>query len=586
MTTATLNTPEAEGTLKLSIGGFSSKGIKYQNQDAFTADNSITGGALEYKGIAACIADGVSCSDNAQHASQTSVSQFIQDYYSTSDSWSVKESGAKVLMGLNSWLHHHGLQASATNSDGWVTTFSAAVFKSTSAHLFHVGDSRIYCVRDNKLNQLTRDHCHKAGRGKTYLSRALGMDTHLEVDYLQHEIDLGDIYLFTSDGVHEWVSEADIVRLLSMMGQSLDVKAESIVNRALANGSDDNASCMLARVDSLPPSDMNELTRELADLTIPPVLAVGNTIDDLEILKIIYSGTRSHVYLVEEHKEGRKFLLKAPSLNFAEDSQQLEGFIREQWVGQRISHPNVMRIFPRPSASPFLYHLCEPIEGTTLRQWMNDHPAPDLDVVRDIAAGIIRSIRAFQRMGMVHRDIKPENIMITPSGKVVLIDFGTVQVDGLGEVASTTVEQVPVGAVEYIAPEYFLGSKGGHCSDIYSLGVVVYEMLTSSLPYQISARQLQDPRRYRNWAYQSATKKRKAIPPWLDLTLKKACHELPSQRYQVMSEFELDLSRANQEAMNVYNNAPILERNPIAFWKSMALLFFLVTIIQTYLLIS
>lgn len=575
---------EPHDALGVSVGGSSSKGIKFENQDAFAVDNNVRGAALEYKGVVACIADGVSCSINARSASQTSVAQFIQDYYSTSDTWSVKESGARVLMSLNSWLHHHSQHTDITVNDGWVTTFSAAIFKSTTAHLLHVGDSRIYCLRNGKLDLLTRDHCHKSRGDKRYLSRALGMDSHLEVDYLQHDLEHHDIYLFSTDGVHDWLAPQEIIRLLAVESLNLEATAQSIVNRALANGSDDNVSCLLIRVDRLPRANIDEITQQLADLTIPPALHVGNTIDNFEVLKLIYSGARSHLYLVEDCNDGQRFMLKAPSLNFEEDRQYLDGFIREQWVGQRLNHPGVMKIYPRPNASRFLYHLCEHIEGITLRQWMSDNPLPDFEIVRDITSGIIRSLRAFQRMGMVHRDIKPENIMINQRHQVVLVDFGTVQVDSLGEITKPLSKQLPVGSINYTAPEYFLGEQGQHYSDIFSLGVIVYEMLTGSLPYKVSAAQTHDPQRYQTWDYQSARQQRSTIPVWLDLTLKKACHISPTIRYQVLSELEKDLTKANTQMMHAFEAAPLLERDPIRFWKMTTLALLTVIIIQYWVL--
>lgn len=571
-------------SLKISVGGFSTKGIKPENQDAFAVNNTESPSVLEYKGMVACLADGVSCSENAQNASQTSVTQFINDYYSTPDSWGVKQSAARVLISLNSWLHHHSHHADASHHDGWVTTFSSAVFKSTTAHIFHVGDSRIYCLRQGHLEQLTRDHCHKHLGTKSFLSRALGMDSHLEVDYLQHGMEVGDIYMFSTDGVHDWISDSDLADHLTSHAEDLEAAAKSLVNKALANGSDDNVSCLLVKVDSLPCADIDEVNRQLTDLTIPPVMDVGNKIDDFEVLKTIYSGTRSHLYLVEQRGSGQRFLLKTPSQNFSEDTIYLEGFIREQWVGQRLNNPGIMKIYPRPSSSPFLYHLCEYIEGITLRQWMHDNPKPDFERVREITSGIVRSIRAFQRMGMVHRDLKPENIMINQRGQVVVIDFGTVQVDSLGEIQTPLDESVPVGSVDYIAPEYLYGEKGQHYSDIFSLGVIVYEMLTGSLPYEVSAAQQQDPQRYQRWRYISARTRRKDIPVWLDLTLEKACQVSPLKRYHVLSEFEMDLSKANQQMMDAHKSAPLLERNPLGFWKMISALLFIIALVEAWLL--
>lgn len=571
--------------LTISVGGYTDKGAKAENQDAFAVNNLSQGAALQYKGIAACIADGVSCSVNAQNASQTSVTQFIQDYYSTPDSWSVKDASARVLTSLNSWLHHHSLINGSHQKDGWVSTFSSIIFKSSTAHIFHVGDSRIYCFRGGKLLQISRDHCHQSGVGKTFLSRALGMDSHLEVDYLQHPLEAGDIYLLSTDGVHDYLQNSKIIQVILQQGQDLEAAAKTLAHSALANNSPDNLSCLLLKVDGLGTASIDEMSHQLRDLTIPPVLKIGNQIDGYTVVKVIYSSSRSHLYLVEDTGSLERFILKAPSINFSDNAQHLDGFIREQWVGQRLNHLGVMKIHPRPSTSPFLYHLCEHIEGQTLRQWMQDNPKPSLEKCRDIAGSIIRAIRAFRRMGMVHRDLKPENIMIRSSDQAVIIDFGTVQVDSLSE-TNCRVEEIPVGSVGYLAPEYLQGKRGQHHSDIFSLGVIVYEMLAAELPYKTPGGLQTSTHAGHNWNYQSLKSKRKDLPLWLDLTLKKACHVSSEQRYQALSEFEADLAKANQEMMAAFEHAPYIERQPLKFWKIVSGLLLIIVLAQALLLLS
>jgi protein phosphatase len=281
-------------------------------------------------------------------------------------------------------------------------------------------------------------------------------------------------------------------------------------------------------------------------------------------------------------------VLKAPSDNFAEDLNYLEGFVREQWVGSRINHKSIMKIYPRvkengQATSPFLYHVCEYVEGITLRQWMYDNPNPSLSLVRDVTAKIIAGLRVFQRQSMVHRDLKPENIMIENDGNIKLIDFGTVQVSGLAEISSPLIEDTLAGAVGYIAPEYLLGQQGVHRSDIFSLGVIVYEMLTGELPFKTPLVQHQQVTNFDQWQYRFAKQIRKDIPVWLDLALQKATQPNISSRYLALSEFLKDLTTPNRMMVNKIESAPLLERNPVGFWKMLSTLLAFLLIIQTYL---
>ena len=199
-------------TLSLRFGGKSVAGIKEVNQDAFAAhlpENS----ELEFKGGAAVIADGVSSCPDSHIASQTSVTSFMQDYFSTPQSWSVRNSVSRVLTALNSWLHKENTQSSREN-DSMLCTFTALVVKSNTLHLFHVGDSRVYLYQDGELEQLTVDHVRKSG-GQNYLARALGGDRHLEVDYSTRALKEGDCLLMTTDGVHEFIPHKLLKEILS-----------------------------------------------------------------------------------------------------------------------------------------------------------------------------------------------------------------------------------------------------------------------------------------------------------------------------------------------------------------------------------
>ncbi len=563
--------------LAVSFGGFSTAGKKAQNQDAFAAKMPVNDQALSYKGAVACIADGVSCSENAQQASQTSVVQFVEDYYSTPDSWKVKKSVGRVINALNAWLFHHG--QNATTHNGLVTTFSGVVFKSQTAYIIHAGDSRVYRYRDGELIQLTRDHSSAQFAGNPVLTRALGMDSRLDVDYQQKKLRKGDIYLFSTDGVHEWLNNKELVDLINAC-DNLEAVAKNIVDAALNRDSDDNVSCLLARIDTLPQSDMEEVHRELDQLVIPPVLDVGNKIDRYKVLRVIHSGARSHLYLVEDQFSKREYVLKAPSENFSEDRQFLESFAREHWVGQRLDHPQIMKVYERQHSSNFLYHLCQPIEGKTLRQWMHDNPAPSVDQVRIIIDSVIRAMRVFQRKGMVHRDLKPENIMLTEQNIAIIIDFGTVQVDSLDELGAHDTEEVPVGSVNYIAPEYLQHNRASALSDLFSLAVITYEMLTGRLPYKPLNYDVQNPSRYTQWDYRSACDCREDIPRWLDLALKKGCSPTVEGRHHALSEFYLDISKPNEKLMTSHHNEPLMQKNPILFWKTLSFILLVICLIE------
>ncbi|KOO10088.1 serine/threonine protein kinase, partial [Vibrio xuii] len=134
--------------------------------------------------------------------------------------------------------------------------------------------------------------------------------------------------------------------------------------------------------------------------------------------RILYEGSRSHVYQVMEEHSGRQLVMKVPSMQYSEDREYLLNFANEYWVGSQLNSDRVMKVFPTPKDSKFIYQRCELVEGTTLRQWMYDNPKPSLQKVRELLGELVKATRVFQRADMVHRDLKPENIMITPAGGV------------------------------------------------------------------------------------------------------------------------------------------------------------------------
>jgi len=550
--------------LSISLGQSSDKGIKDRNEDFYGAylpeDTS-----LDSKGIAVAIADGMGSCANAQEASEHCVKGFLNDYFSTPETWSVKSSGAKVLTAINNWLLSNG---NKDHANGMVTTFSALVLKSTTAHIFHIGDSRIYRFRPNShsgdFELLTTDHRVWISEEKNYLSRAMGIDFHLDIDYKIVDMAVGDLYVMTTDGIHDYLGDAQIKQHLQSAA-SLDVIADKIVQQALDLKSHDNVTCQLIRIESLPNQDANEVFNELTRLPFPPHMGPGMSIDGFDVIEEIYASTTSQLYKVRDKESGELFIMKTPSINFSDDPTYIEQFYMEEWAGKRIDHDSVLKIIEQKRPRNFLYFIMEYIEGITLDQWIIENPQPDIHEVTELTNKIIAGLRAFHRMEMLHRDLKPENIMLTKNNEIKIIDFGSVKIAGIQEV-STPVERLELlGTKNYTAPEYLLGMQGSNRSDIFSLGVLVYQMLTGELPYGDRLTRKLNWRTLNKIKYNSAITHNPMIPLWLDGAIEKAVKTDQRLRYDTFSEFFFDLTHPNATFMK--HSAPLLESNPVLFWK-------------------
>ena len=559
-------------TLRVRIGQHSDKGHKEINQD-FHGACTPEGSALTTKGVALALADGISSSDVSHIASAAAVHALLQDYYCTSDAWSVRRSVQCVLAATNSWLH-----AQARNGPhrfdadrGHVCTLSAMVIKSATAHLFHVGDARIYRVQGKALEQLTQDHRVQLPGGHSHLARAMGFHPQLDIDYRALPLERGDTFVLATDGVHEHVPASFIIQMLQDHAGDLDQAARAIVAEALLRGSPDNLTLQVVRIDALPLQDSSELQRQRAALRLPPVLAPRDTLDGYQIVRELHASHRSHIYLAMAPDSGEQVVLKTPSIDLQSDDDALDRFLLEEWIARRIHSPHVLRAVASTHRREHLFVALEHVQGQTLAQWMIDHPRPALAEVRDIVVQIARGLQAFHRMEMLHQDLRPENIMIDHTGTVKIIDFGAVHVAGLAETAAHGGSAAILGTVQYTAPEYFWGGPGTPQSDLFSLGVITYQMLTGRLPYGTQVAGLRTRAALTRLRYASALHdESRPIPAWIDAVLERAVHPNPLKRQAELSEFVHELHQPGAATL-ARTRQPLAERNPLVFWRATAL---------------
>ena len=551
--------------LKISLAQISEKGPKAENQD--TVGTRIPdGSALSLKGIAVALADGVSSSKAARQASQTAVAGFLTDYYATPDTWRTEQSGIQVIQSLNRYLW--GQSVNNVQGEGYLTTFSALILKGENYFLFHVGDSRIYRFRSNRLEQLTRDHTQKIDKHTTHLSRALGADSVLEIDFQSERMQVGDVFVLTSDGIHDTITHdqfQDCIRSQS----DLDQLARNITELAERSGLDDNISIQVVRIDSLGPSSKDDTVKVLSQLPFPPPLSVGHILDGYQIEKILHESHRSQVYLVK-NEQGRVLVMKTPSPNYDDDPAYIERFVMEAWVGSRIQNPQVVRVVSTDEEQKFLYYLTEFVSGPTLSKLILERGPIDIPDVIEFVETLIKGLRSFHRKDTLHQDLKPENIIVSANGPVI-IDFGSCFVAGVDEACVAFKRDVALGTMSYSAPEYRIGGRIGQFSDQFSLGVIVYEMLTGKLPFGEKYENVNDARLFQALKYIPARTLNPLVPVWMDKAIEKSLSFQSASRYTSLSEFLLDLKRPRPDWLNP-EEVPLYERHPLFVWKSIAAL--------------
>ena len=553
--------------LKVSAAQFSSAGVKPQNEDSM-AIKIPQGSLLNRKGIVVAIADGVSAAEAGREASEIAITGFVNDYYSTPDSWSVKQSAHKVLTALNRWLFGQG-QRYLEAEKGYVTTFSCVILKSRSAYIFHVGDSRVWRLRDGSLEQMTRDHTARISSSQSYLARALGIDLNLDIDLKVVDIEPGDQFLLTTDGVHEFVDQRRLLSTLQHHGDDLEAAVAALVQQALDSQSNDNLTCQLVRVDELGQETNDDVLQTLRQLPFPPELEVGLKLDGWCVLEQIHASQRSQLYRVRHEESGQTAVMKTPSVNYVDDVPYIERFIMEEWVGRRIDSPYVVKVVEAP-ARRFLYYLTEDLPGPTLGKLLEQQKTLDVALAVSLAEKIVQGLRAFHRRETLHQDIKPDNIVMKGEHPVI-IDFGSVYVAGVDEIATSFERERALGTLDYSAPEYRLQRPRSEKSDQFSVAVVLYELLTGKHPFGEAFQKANTVAEFLDLKYIPAYRRNPMVPLWLDGALRKALQANADLRYESLSEFVHDIKHPNPDFLKV-EQRPLLERDPARFWRWLALI--------------
>ena len=564
------------GDITLSVGRFTDAGPKPANED-FLGMHLPDGSLLTTKGVAACIADGVSAASAAREASESTVRSFLNDYYETPESWQVKTAAQRVLSAINRWLFSQG-QGFSSAENGCVTTFTGLILKSRTAHVFHIGDSRLYRLRQGSLDQITRDHSSRVSADTCYLTRAMGLANSARIDYHKVPVDPGDLFLLSTDGIHDFLSQPKLLEILNSGDTPEDIAKQ--LGEAAA-GSDDNRSALVIRVDSLPSDDKDDVFSQLSDLPFPPDLLPGQSIDGLVIDRLLTASPTSQLYIVHDSKDdNRPLVLKTPSINYEDDPAYIERFALEEWIGLRTDNPNLVQVVRRPTPRRFLYYCLEPVDGPTLTEWLAEEQSPTLERIIEITKGIISGTRALHRKDTLHQDLKPDNILLDAKGTPKIIDYGSCRIGGINEISTPFHRQSALGTMDFSAPEYRLGATPSRRSDLFSIAVITYHLLTGGQhPYGEPWSRAKTQRDFHTLTYTSATAHNPMIPMWMDATLRKALSILPDARHDSMSEFAKYLEKPDP-SLNTDIPMPLSERNPVLMWQLISLGLFLALLLS------
>lgn len=550
--------------LCVEVASQTDQGLKAINEDAvgyFVPKDDVQ---LENKGVVLVVADGVSSAEAGKAASETAVKRFVDDYYPTPETWSVKHSGQKLLSSINLTLFKKSHEF--TNEEkGYLTTFTGLVIKSRTCHFFHAGDSRGYLLRNGKLKVLTRDHVASIATGRSFLARAVGMDNCLQIDYGNFSLEANDVLLLSSDGIHDFIDETLLKEILSQPSSAQE-KIDLLTKTAFDKGSDDNISGVVAHINNLPNESLNDYNNKLTRLPFPPELEPDIKLDGYRVIKELFASSRSQLYLVEDMDSGEEMVMKTPSINFEDDTGYIDRFIQEEWIGKRIKSDYVVKIIQQKRPRTCLYYLMEYVHGVSLDSWIKQHHFPKPKIAIGIVEKIAKGLADFHSSETIHQDLKPANILVDDNHNIKIVDFGSVFVAGLAEVFIPLEHEGVLGTATYSDPKYLLGKNTGIQGDLYALATITYEIFCGKLPYGDKIEECQTAFEYDRLRYIPSNEFNPVIPLWFDRTLQRGVAFDLEERYTTIDEFLHDLKHPNPVYLR---DDPKAQKNKsqVLFWQ-------------------
>jgi len=509
----------------------------------------------------AIVCDGVGSADEGAQAAKRVTTYLMNNFKNRPNTWSIEKSIKKFISSINAILY----EESMINYERpeMVTTLTLAIIKGNRLYAANVGDSRVYLQRDGIISQLSQDHAMEEEGFEGVLTQAMGIDKTVSPYYFENIIVPKDKILLCSDGLYTIMND-------DLLSENIAFGAHSIVKKASKSMEDnlpDDTTAVV--VDILGIDKVAQMKQQ--NIIIPKKLEVGMMIDGYTLEKSLIQNNRTWLC----SNKGQKYVLKFAPIEAIDDPIILDLYVKEAWNSNRLK----AGFFPKsvvPKNRTHRYYVMKALEGVDLKTHLQKRKLSVDDAV-NLAKMLLKMSQYLLKFDLLHGDIKPENIMISErDGKHVfkVIDFGSMT--EIYSIASNA------GTPSYLAPERFTGSSINEGSELFSIGVTLYEALTGKFPYG-EIEPFQQP------TFKTPNppiKENGNIPEWLNSIIHRAIEKEESNRYKNYSEMLFEISNPNKVKPYFDSKTSLIERQPVLFYRTLFTLSFIVNLILAGLLLK
>lgn len=528
----------AHGVLRVSAETFAFA----RGEDRPSEDASVV---KEFDGaFLAAVADGLGSAKEGGEAAARAVETLARNFPARPRAWTAGKALGEIIHHLNRRFHQEAM--ARFESPELATTIAAVTIEGDRVHVLNAGDSRIYLWHAGVLDLLSTDHREPHPNRTHVLTRAMGLAEELAPATRDLPIQAGDVLLLCTDGVTDVLDGSTLATMLDRGATASAIAAEA--RRQATDDTRDDLTVVTLRVLETGQARHTDL-----GVRVPDKLKAGDVVDNFTLRRSFRASDR--IWLAA--REGDSYVLKFAPRDAAHNETALSAFLREVWHATQLK----AEFFPAafvPENATARYYALEYIHAPTLRQFIADHGRLTPPQAVELAQFLLRAEQFLLGRDFVHGDLKPENILVLRESDGVrfkLIDLGSV-----AEVFSL---QGRAGTPSYLAPERFTGGAMTERTEIFSLGVTLYETLTGRLPYG-EVEPFQKPTFATARPLMALNPH---APPWLEAIVARAIAVDPDLRYETYSEMLFELENPTKVRPFHRPGAPLLERNPLLFYK-------------------